>query len=86
MTKIVGSGSISQRHGSADPDRIRIHTKISLDFSIFRNVLLDHVLRAKVADFGLTLDLEEEREEGGEGRPVIALYWSAPEAVGQSAP
>jgi hypothetical protein len=48
-------------------------------------VLLDHVLRAKVADFGLTLDLEEEREEGGEGRPVIALYWSAPEAVGQSA-
>jgi hypothetical protein len=47
-------------------------------------VLLDHVLRAKVADFGLTLDLEEEREEG-EGRPIIALYWSAPEAVGQSA-
>ncbi len=44
-------------------------------------MLLDHVLRAKVADFGLTLDLEEEREE--EGRPVIALYWSAPEAVGQ---
>jgi hypothetical protein len=33
MTKIAGSGSesgtISQRHGSADPDPIRIHTKMS---------------------------------------------------------
>ena len=37
-------------------------------------------LRAKVGDFGLTMDMEEEREEGG--KPVIAIYWSAPEAVG----
>ena len=47
---------------------------------ICRNVLLDLGLRAKVGDFGLTMDMEEEREEGG--KPVIAIYWSAPEAVG----
>jgi hypothetical protein len=47
-----------------------------------RNVLLDLGLRAKVGDFGLTMDMEEEREEGG--RPVIAIYWGAPEAIGKT--
>ncbi|XP_023333461.1 tyrosine-protein kinase SRK2 isoform X2 [Eurytemora carolleeae] len=44
-----------------------------------RNVLLDRLFQAKVADFGLTFDRLDEKEE--EGKPIIAVYWSAPEAI-----
>jgi len=47
----------------------------------FRNVLLDRGFQAKVADFGLTFDRLDEKEE--EGKPIIAVYWSAPEAIGE---
>ena len=47
----------------------------------FRNVLLDRGFQAKVADFGLTFDRLDEKEE--EGKPIIAVYWSAPEAIGK---
>ena len=45
-----------------------------------RNVLLDKHLRAKVADFGLTMkdDAVEEKEN-----PAMAVLWSAPEAIGK---
>ena len=45
-----------------------------------RNVLLDNHLRAKVADFGLTMkdDAVEEKEN-----PAMAVLWSAPEAIGK---
>ena len=45
-----------------------------------RNVLLDSHLRAKVADFGLTMknDTVEEKEN-----PAMAVLWSAPEAIGE---
>ena len=47
----------------------------------FRNVLLDRGFQAKVADFGLTFDRLDEKED--EGKPIIAVYWSAPEAIGK---
>ena len=45
-----------------------------------RNVLLDNHLRAKVADFGLTMknDTVEEKDN-----PAMAVLWSAPEAIGR---
>ena len=46
-----------------------------------RNVLLDNHLRAKVADFGLTMknDTVEEKDN-----PAMAVLWSAPEAIGRA--
>ena len=65
---------------------VKRKTNISLKTTLMtgsfrRNVLLDRGFQAKVADFGLTVDKLEEKEE--EGKPIIAIYWSAPEAIGQ---
>ena len=44
-----------------------------------RNVLLDNHLKAKVADFGLTM---KDNQEVNEEKPAMAVLWSAPEAIG----
>ena len=46
-----------------------------------RNVLLDAALRAKVADFGLTMKTSAVERSA---HPAMAVLWSAPEAVGES--
>lgn len=61
-------------------DNIWKKTKVYLK-TTFRNVLLDRGFQAKVADFGLTFDRLDEKED--EGKPIIAVYWSAPEAIGK---
>ena len=45
-----------------------------------RNVLLDNHLKAKVADFGLTM---KDNQEVNEEKPAMAVLWSAPEAIGE---
>ena len=45
-----------------------------------RNVLLDDHLKAKVADFGLTM---KDNQEVNEEKPAMAVLWSAPEAIGE---
>ena len=45
-----------------------------------RNVLLDSHLKAKVADFGLTM---KDNMVVNEEKPAMAVLWSAPEAIGK---
>lgn len=45
-----------------------------------RNVLLDSHLKAKVADFGLTM---KDNMVVNEEKPAMAVLWSAPEAIGE---